>query len=51
MVHKIPENLSLEEAAVVEPTAVVMHALSQSTFKAGMTAAVLVLDQLVYLLY
>lgn len=40
MVHKIPQSLTLEEAALVEPMAVVMHALNESTFKAGMTAAV-----------
>jgi len=39
-VHKIPDHLSLEEAAVVEPMAVVMHALRESKFKTGMTTAV-----------
>ncbi|MFF5996441.1 2,3-butanediol dehydrogenase [Lysinibacillus sp. KU-BSD001] len=40
MVHKVPDHVSMEEAAMVEPLAVVMRGLTESNFKAGMTAAV-----------
>ncbi|BFT72323.1 (R,R)-butanediol dehydrogenase [Paenibacillus sp. P36] len=40
MVHKLPDNLSLEEAAVIEPTAVSFHALKISNMKIGDTVAI-----------
>ncbi|EPR30176.1 MULTISPECIES: 2,3-butanediol dehydrogenase [Geobacillus] len=40
MVHKIPEQMSWEQAALVEPTAVAVHAVRQSTLKIGDTVAV-----------
>lgn len=40
MVHKLPDNVSFEEAALVEPTAVAMHAVRQSKLKVGDSAAV-----------
>ncbi|HJE20398.1 MAG TPA: 2,3-butanediol dehydrogenase [Aliicoccus persicus] len=38
--HKLPENVSLEEGALVEPTAVAFHAVGLSGLKAGQTAAI-----------
>lgn len=38
--HKLPENVSLEEGALVEPTAVAFHAVGISGLKAGQTAAI-----------
>ncbi|MFB9219609.1 zinc-binding dehydrogenase [Kurthia sibirica] len=38
--HKIPDNMSLEEAALVEPTAVAFHAVRKSGLKVGQTVAV-----------
>lgn len=40
MVHKIPDQMSYEHAALVEPAAVALHAVRQSQLKAGDTAAV-----------
>lgn len=40
MVHKLPEELSYEQGALVEPAAVALHAVRQSSLKAGDTAAV-----------
>ncbi|API93680.1 MULTISPECIES: 2,3-butanediol dehydrogenase [unclassified Virgibacillus] len=40
MVHKIPEHMSYELAALVEPTAVAMHAVKLSNLKVGDTVAV-----------
>lgn len=40
MVIKIPDNLSFDKAAIVEPIAIAVHALRQSKFKTGDTAAV-----------
>jgi (R,R)-butanediol dehydrogenase/meso-butanediol dehydrogenase/diacetyl reductase len=39
-VHKMPEGLSFEQGALVEPAAVALHAVRVSSFKAGGTAAV-----------
>lgn len=39
-VHKIPDNLSWEKAALVEPISVGYHSLEAGDFKAGMTAIV-----------
>ncbi|BAC15309.1 alcohol dehydrogenase [Oceanobacillus iheyensis HTE831] len=40
MVHKLPDNISFEEATAIEPTAVSFHALKLSNMKAGDTVAV-----------
>lgn len=40
MVHKIPDSLSLEQGALIEPSAVALHAVRLSDIKAGDTAAV-----------
>ncbi|OZI13341.1 butanediol dehydrogenase [Bacillaceae bacterium SAS-127] len=40
MVHKLPDSVSLEEGAVVEPTAVALHAVRQSQLKVGDKVAV-----------
>ncbi|MFB4163261.1 2,3-butanediol dehydrogenase [Alteribacillus sp. JSM 102045] len=40
MAHKLPEELSYEQGALVEPAAVTLHAVRQSSLKAGDTAAV-----------
>ncbi len=40
MAHKMPDDLSFEQGALVEPAAVALHAVRQSNFKAGDTAAV-----------
>lgn len=40
MVHKMPEGLSMEQGALVEPAAVALHAVRMSTLKAGDSAAV-----------
>ncbi|GKU78012.1 (R,R)-butanediol dehydrogenase [Paenibacillus sp. L3-i20] len=40
MVHKLPDNITLEEAAVIEPTAVAFHAVKLSQMKVGSTVAV-----------
>ncbi|MEK4229663.1 2,3-butanediol dehydrogenase [Solibacillus sp. FSL H8-0538] len=40
MVHKMPEGLSYEQGALVEPAAVALHAVRQSKLKAGDKAAV-----------
>ncbi|MDN4075370.1 2,3-butanediol dehydrogenase [Fictibacillus terranigra] len=40
MVHKLPDNMSYEQGALVEPAAVALHAVRQSKFKPGDTAAV-----------
>jgi len=39
-VHKMPEGLSFEQGALVEPAAVALHAVRVSSFKPGGTAAV-----------
>lgn len=40
MVHKMPDSLSMEQGALVEPAAVALHAVRLSKIKAGDTAAV-----------
>lgn len=40
MVHKIPENVSYEQGALVEPSAVALHAVRQSKLKVGDKAVV-----------
>lgn len=40
MIHKLPEQVSLEEGALVEPTAVALHAVRQSKLKVGDKVAV-----------
>ncbi|WP_050526095.1 2,3-butanediol dehydrogenase [Pseudorhodobacter aquimaris] len=40
MVHKMPDGLSMEQGALVEPAAVALHAVRVSDIKAGDTAAV-----------
>jgi (R,R)-butanediol dehydrogenase/meso-butanediol dehydrogenase/diacetyl reductase len=40
MVHKMPDALSMEQGALVEPAAVALHAVRMSKIKAGDTAAV-----------
>ncbi|MYL45730.1 alcohol dehydrogenase catalytic domain-containing protein [Virgibacillus halodenitrificans] len=40
MLHKLPEQVSLEEGALVEPTAVALHAIRESKFKVGDKVAV-----------
>lgn len=40
MIHKIPDHMTWEQAALVEPTAVAVHAVRQSELKIGDTVAV-----------
>ncbi|MNX31850.1 Sorbitol dehydrogenase [compost metagenome] len=40
MVHKIPDNISYEQGALVEPSAVALHAVRQSKLKVGDKAVV-----------
>ncbi|KEO56785.1 2,3-butanediol dehydrogenase [Thioclava indica] len=40
MVHKMPDDLSMEQGALVEPAAVALHAVRMSKIKAGDKAAV-----------
>lgn len=40
MVHRMPDQLSWEQGALVEPAAVALHAVRQSNLKAGDSAAV-----------
>ncbi|MHA6481038.1 2,3-butanediol dehydrogenase [Paenibacillus sp. strain BS8-2] len=40
MVHKLPESVSLEVGAMIEPTAVAFHAVKQSKMKVGDDVAV-----------
>lgn len=40
MLHKIPETVSFEQGALVEPAAVALHAVRQSKLKVGNKAAV-----------
>ncbi|WP_272835602.1 2,3-butanediol dehydrogenase [Paracoccus aestuarii] len=40
MVHKMPDSLSMEQGALVEPAAVALHAVRLSKIRAGDTAAV-----------
>lgn len=40
MIHKMPDTLSMEQGALVEPAAVALHAVRMSKIKAGDTAAV-----------
>lgn len=40
MLHKLPENVSFEQGALVEPSAVAVHAVKQSKLKVGDKAAV-----------
>lgn len=40
MVHKMPEGLSFEQGALVEPAAVALHSVRMSKLKAGDTAVV-----------
>lgn len=39
--HRVPDNVSLREAAMSEPLAVAVHAVRRSGFKKGQTALVL----------
>jgi len=41
MVHKIPDHMSWEQAALVEPTAVAVHAVRQSELRIGDSVAVI----------
>ncbi|WP_066053749.1 2,3-butanediol dehydrogenase [Robertmurraya korlensis] len=41
MVHKIPDSMTWEQAALVEPTAVAVHAVRQSEMKIGDSIAVI----------
>jgi len=40
MLHNLPDDLSWEQGALVEPAAVALHAVRQSTLKAGDSAVV-----------
>ncbi|MGK4044289.1 2,3-butanediol dehydrogenase [Heyndrickxia oleronia] len=40
MIHKLPETVSFEQGALVEPSAVALHAVRQSKLKVGDKAAV-----------
>jgi (R,R)-butanediol dehydrogenase / meso-butanediol dehydrogenase / diacetyl reductase len=40
MIHKLPEGVSLEEGALIEPASVAMHAVNNSSIKAGDVVAV-----------
>jgi len=40
-VHKFPENISFEEAALIEPTAVAIHAVNRANFRNGSTALIM----------
>lgn len=40
-IHKIPDNMSYEQAALIEPMAVALHSIRMANFKAGDTALVL----------
>lgn len=40
MVHKMPDGLSMEQGALIEPSAVALHAVRLSKIRAGDTAAV-----------
>ena len=40
IIHRIPENVSFEEAAMVEPIAVAAHAINLSVIKPGLSAVV-----------
>lgn len=40
MAHKMPDDLSMEQGALIEPAAVALHAVRVSALKAGDTAAV-----------
>jgi len=40
MLHKLPDNVSFEQGALVEPAAVAVHAVKQSKLKVGDKAAV-----------
>jgi (R,R)-butanediol dehydrogenase/meso-butanediol dehydrogenase/diacetyl reductase len=41
MIHKIPDNMTWEQAALVEPAAVAVHAVRQSDMKIGDSVAVI----------
>lgn len=40
MVHLLPDNMSYEQAALIEPTSVALHAVRESRLKAGDSCAV-----------
>ncbi len=40
-VHKLPDNVSYDGGAIVEPLSIALHAIQQSGFKIGDTAAVI----------
>jgi len=40
MVHQIPDTMSYEQGAMVEPAAMVLHAVQRSSFRAGKRVAV-----------
>lgn len=39
--HKIPESMSLKQAALVEPTSIAVHAVHQSAMQAGASIAII----------
>lgn len=41
ILYKLPDNVSFEQAAMVEPAAVALHAINQSGFQLGESAAVI----------
>lgn len=41
ILYKLPDNVSFEQAAMVEPAAVALHAIKQSGFQLGESAAVI----------
>ncbi|MBE9913983.1 hypothetical protein G8C92_08045 [Paenibacillus donghaensis] len=49
MVHKLPDQVSYEQGALVEPVAVALHAVRQSKLKSGDTCVVLAWVQSVWL--
>jgi (R,R)-butanediol dehydrogenase/meso-butanediol dehydrogenase/diacetyl reductase len=48
MLHKLSETVSNEQGALVEPSAVALHAVKQSKLQVGDKAAVFELVQSVY---
>lgn len=40
-VHKIPDSITFEQGALIEPTAVAVHAVNRSHFKNGATGAII----------
>ncbi|MEI8641216.1 alcohol dehydrogenase catalytic domain-containing protein [Pseudoalteromonas sp. Hal099] len=48
-IHKLPDNVSLEQGALIEPLSVACHDISRSRLKAGEKAVVIGVAQLVSL--